>query len=358
MSGSTPSLLRRLAEWARPSTTTPRERPDVVHARQVQSSLPTLQFFTVLGLASLIASLGILADSAVTVIGAMLIAPLMKPIVATSYGITIGDGRLVARGAAVTLLGIGVTVLVAVVTEHLFELRGPTEQLLSRTQPTLLDLAVAVAAGVAATMAVTRPDVTEALPGVAVAVALVPPLCATGVSLSLTAWPLAIGSAFLFAVNLLAIVLSGSLVLLLEGYGRLRLAGPGLGFVALCLLLTSIPLKGAMRRMQIDDRAEQTVVRYLRAHYATHGAVHPNDVRRVSTEMFDDHVFVFVEIESPAGKLDERAREDIYAAIARELDRPLNLRVLLSLTEQHDLYRYEPKEGLPEYGVNAPVARR
>ena len=334
------------------------EPPEIVHQRQVTNSRLTFRFVNILGLACVIASLGLLGDSAVTVIGAMLIAPLMKPIMAFAYGITTGKYRIVARSTVSILVGIAVTILVSAGTQFLFQMREPTDQILSRMEPSLIDLGVAIAAGVAASMAVTRPDVADSLPGVAIAVALVPPLCVTGIGLSLGMWPVAIGSLLLFAVNLFAIIVCCGIVFLIDGYGVRRKAIPGILVMLVIVGLLSPPLINSMVRLHVDDDAQAVVDEYIREQYEINGSVHPKDVVHVDTLVHSDHVSIFVEVEAPRGAITETQLDELHRRLADEIDRPLNLKVQISLTEEFMKYDHLIDGKPPLYATNTLVPRR
>lgn len=170
--------LRRLVAFLRGEGETGlvrREDPTVLLAMQVSYSALSLQFLLILGLASTIASLGLMADSAVAIVGAMLIAPLMRPILAIAYGVVTGNPRMLSRAVVTLSIGVLTTVLLAWLMEQLLGLREPTTEILARTRPSMIDLGVAVAAGIAAGLASVRRNVADTLPGVAIAVALVPP---------------------------------------------------------------------------------------------------------------------------------------------------------------------------------------
>ena len=115
----------------------PQERlssADEMLAKQAASSAFTVRFFLMLALAGFIASLGLMGDSTVTIVGAMLIAPLMRPIVSVAYGLVILDGRIVFRSFITIVMGIIATIMVALFAEILFGLQQPTREMLSRTQ--------------------------------------------------------------------------------------------------------------------------------------------------------------------------------------------------------------------------------
>lgn len=172
-------------------------------------------FWVMLVLAAVIASAGVIADSTATVIGAMIIAPLATPIMGMALGIakrepgsTAKAGRFVLLGAVI-VIGIGA----------LFNLGYPGQmalldnpQVAGRTSPGLLDLLAAVATGFAGAIALARRDVAAILPGVAIAISLVPPLAVVGICLGQGAYALAVGALLLFLSNLLALVLAGTIV--------------------------------------------------------------------------------------------------------------------------------------------------
>ena len=178
-------------------------------------------FWTMLALSAVIATAGVLADSTATVIGAMIIAPLSTPIMGIALGIAKQDPRSTSRSVRFVLLGAALVVLVgvafALVLPGGFDLLG-NSQIAGRTSPGILDLIAAVATGFAGAIALARRDVAAVLPGVAIAISLVPPLAVVGVCLGQGSFALALGALVLFASNLLALVLAGTLVFTAVGY--------------------------------------------------------------------------------------------------------------------------------------------
>ena len=179
---------------------------------------PTRDFFTMTALSAGIASLGLILDSAAVIIGAMLVAPLMSAIIGMGMAIIHGDMRFLLITGTAVVKGI----VIAILTGFVFGLVNfhgeATAQILQRTSPSILDLLVALISGVAAAYALCRKNVSNSLPGVAIAVALVPPLATVGVCLSIGYWSLAIGAFKLFATNLVAIVFASALVFTSFGF--------------------------------------------------------------------------------------------------------------------------------------------
>ncbi len=179
---------------------------------------PTRDFFSMTALSAAIASLGLILDSAAVIIGAMLVAPLMSAIIGMGMAIIHGDMRFLLVTSTAVVKG----TVIAVFTGFVFGLVNfhgeATAQILQRTSPSILDLLVALISGVAAAYALCRKNVSNSLPGVAIAVALVPPLATVGVCLSIGYWGLAIGAFKLFTTNLVAIVFASALVFASFGF--------------------------------------------------------------------------------------------------------------------------------------------
>ncbi len=193
-----------------------------VYSQMRHSAKADADFYALISLSSAIATLGLLLDSGAVIIGAMLVAPLMSPILAMAQGIVQGNLMLIQRAGASTFKGMSISIGVATVITAVLPHVLPTDEILARTSPNLLDLGVALAAGAAAAWAVSRSSVAAALPGVAIAVALVPPLGVVGYGLGTSQFWISGGAFLLFLTNLAAIVLIGALVFVLLGFRPTR----------------------------------------------------------------------------------------------------------------------------------------
>jgi uncharacterized hydrophobic protein (TIGR00271 family) len=155
----------------------------------------------VLFFAILIASVGLNVNSTAVIIGAMLISPLMGPIVGVGYGAAIADAPLM-RSSALTLLGFAaVSLMTSVIYFSISPLDEPGSELMARTTPNLWDVLIAAFGGAAGMLAATRRSFTNIAPGVAIATALMPPLCTAGFGIAHQRWDIAGGAAFLFLIN-------------------------------------------------------------------------------------------------------------------------------------------------------------
>lgn len=241
------------------------ERPEQV-AKQVA-------WWTMLVLSVCIATLAVLQDSTAVVIGAMLVAPLMTPILGLAAALVSGWPRRAVGSLALIVAGAAAAVVIAFAIASWVPAVVPFDsnsQISSRVDPTLLDMLVAIAAGAAGAFATVDRRVAPSIAGVAIAVALVPPLSVVGVALAASRPGDAAGALLLFSTNFVSIVLSASVVFVLAGLAnpqRLRRQGRQVlltltPFVAAALVIL-IPLlltTDGLLSSSADGRAAQSAV--------------------------------------------------------------------------------------------------
>jgi uncharacterized hydrophobic protein (TIGR00271 family) len=270
--GLTPRLVRgawRAVFDAMP-TLTPHEQAEVSAAIR-KGATAQADFYMMIALSTIIAALGLLLNSPAVVIGAMLVAPLMSAIIGMALGIVHGDQALLLKSARTSAAGIAIAVAIGLIVGWLAPGANITAEVMARTAPNLLDLFVALAAGAAGAYALCRKEVAASLAGVAIAVALVPPLATVGITLSMMRFDLAAGSSLLFSTNLVAIAASGAVVFLLLGFAppethkRQRatlwrnLAGISALLLAIGLILATLTWQ-SLNQARID-RALQAAIR-------------------------------------------------------------------------------------------------
>lgn len=162
----------------------------------------------ILMFAILIASLGLNVNSTAVIIGAMLVSPLMGPIIGMGLSVGIGDYELLRRA----LRNYGVATVISVLTATLYFLLSPLSEarseLLARTSPTLYDVLIAFCGGAAGVLALTTKSKGQVIPGVAIATALMPPLCTAGYGLATAQWNYFFGAFYLFFINTVFIALA------------------------------------------------------------------------------------------------------------------------------------------------------
>jgi len=197
-----------------------RERFEVVNRDISDGSEPALRFYILVVVSTLIASFGLIANSTAVVIGAMLVAPLMTPIFSISLALVRGDSDLLGRAARAEIVGVSTAVTMTVVLGWLIGDFEITPEMLSRTRPNLFDLFVAILAGFAGAYAMVDEKISPALPGVAIATAIVPPLANSGLCFSLGEVNGGIGSFLLFFANFLSILIVASATFVLCGMAK------------------------------------------------------------------------------------------------------------------------------------------
>ncbi len=167
----------------------------------------------VLIFAIFIASIGLNVNSTAVIIGAMLISPLMGPIMGVGYGVGISDFSLIRK----SLSNLGVATLISLVTSTVYFMITPLttvqSELLARTTPSIWDVLIALFGGLAGIVATTRQEKSNAIPGVAIATALMPPLCTAGFGLANGNWEFVLGAFYLFTINGVFIALSSAIVI-------------------------------------------------------------------------------------------------------------------------------------------------
>ena len=240
--------------------------------------------------ASLIATLGLLANSAAVVIGAMVVAPWITPLRAAAFAILLGEVQLLGRSLRTLLVGVSTTTLLSLILGLAARLPQFGTEVLTRTAPNLLDLGIALVAGGLATYAKLRSDAVSSMAGTAIAVALVPPVCVMGLLLSHQRWSEAYGAALLFTTNLLGI-LTGGLVLMAWKDRQFRHVLRRSHLSAASFLLTGllliplgssfVSLLGQARKDNTRDIVQRTIQRFLTRETLTFGDQESVDVERV-----------------------------------------------------------------------------
>lgn len=284
----------------------PASAEDICKA-QWDAAIPFLSFYIMLSLSAVIATNGLISDSAATVIGAMIIAPLMQPIGAMAYGLATTDRWLLARATITTIGGIICTITISYLATLMVGVQTVGHEIVGRTAPTALDLVVAVAAGAAAAFAATRASIGDAIPGVAIAVALVPPLCVVGIGLALgeSAIPqiglildqsIALGAFMLFLANLAGIIFSGALVFIIQGYGRWSSALRGIIISMAVIAGLMYPLWMALDELLTRQRVHRHLVALRYERPALYQSV---VMRRLNVDVVEETIRVDVEAICP-----------------------------------------------------------
>ena len=199
-------------------------------------------YLTLMILSTLLATTGLFANSAPVIIGAMILAPLMAPIISLSMGVVRADRFLMIHSARTLVIGIFMALLFSCIYTLFIPLEQITSEMQGRLNPNLLDLMVAVFSGIAGAYANSKEEVAKSLAGVAIAVALVPPLSVTGIGLGLGNIDVIYGSFLLFVTNLVGITLSAALTFIVLGFAPIKRAKKGIFFTSILMVIIAIPL--------------------------------------------------------------------------------------------------------------------
>jgi uncharacterized hydrophobic protein (TIGR00271 family) len=205
-------------------------------------SRPTPQYLVLMVLSTLLATLGVFLDSASVVIGAMILAPLMAPMVSFSMGVLRKDGQLFYGSLRTIAVGVLLSIAAAALMTSLIPFQSMTGELAGRLRPSLLDLLVAIFSGIAAAFAKADTKIAPSLAGVAIAVALVPPLAVVGIGVGWMDGYIVSNALLLFLTNLVGIVLAATLTFLVLGYATGVKGIKSFWALGVAMLLIAIPL--------------------------------------------------------------------------------------------------------------------
>lgn len=174
----------------------------------------------ILASAIFIACIGLNTNSTAVIIGAMLISPIMGPLLTISYAFVIEDTRLLKKSLYRLLIYVIVALVVSTIYFNLSFIKNPTEELLARTNPTIFDMLIAIFGGIAGIIGITRKNHSNVIPGVAIATALMPPLCTIGYGIATLNYTYILNASILFITNAYFIILMAVIVLYLMKFHR------------------------------------------------------------------------------------------------------------------------------------------
>jgi uncharacterized hydrophobic protein (TIGR00271 family) len=186
--------------------------------RLITHSTPSQDFFLMIILATAMAAIGLLLNSAAIVIGSMLISPMLYSFLSLSLGLSISDHKLIFQSFLSIVKSLIIGIAAATIITLFFPPAGLTSEILSRINPTLAYGTIALIAGFAAAFAMVKPQLNETLPGIAIAVALIPPIAVVGIGVATLNWAVIRGSLLLFLLNAVAIIIGSIIVFSLANF--------------------------------------------------------------------------------------------------------------------------------------------
>jgi uncharacterized hydrophobic protein (TIGR00271 family) len=307
--------------------------PDLVYQEAYEGRQFDAVYFSMMIFACLIALMGLLLNSPAVIIGAMLISPLMGPILACGLALTTAEWSLGRKAVRNLGLSVAEVVLIAVLATYLSPLREATPEILARTNPNLMDLLIAFFSGLAGTVALSsRKTAFTILPGVAIATAVMPPLATVGYGLGTRQWAIARGAFMLFFTNFSAIVLSASLVFLLIGLRpQVERLGEShrllirwrIAIAAGMLLVISVPLLRTLVHAAQQANVRGQVRGTLQQAMQSHGN---RQLDSVTVELLKDTVIAAATIQT-ADYMEAGDIEQLRSAVEKQIGMPVRLQV-------------------------------
>lgn len=235
---STVGKLQRQLQRFNPALTQAERNEMVWQARK--DARTSIDYLVLIVMSAALASLGLLINSVAVIIGAMLVAPLMAPLGALSTGMATGQLDITRKAAFTLIQGVLLSLAISVLAGFVLPVDIPTTEMLARGNPTLLDAAVALVSGLVAAFAIARREIPVALAGVAIAAALMPPICVIGLGIALNNQVLAIGATLLFLTNITFIIMSENVVFLWVGMRPGRRQETQRGVIAWWLVIVAL----------------------------------------------------------------------------------------------------------------------
>ncbi|MEX0997816.1 MAG: TIGR00341 family protein [Flavobacteriaceae bacterium] len=280
----------------------------------------TNAYIVMMILSTLITAFGLYANSAPVIIGAMILAPLISPIVSFSMGLIRYDTNLLKVSFKTILIGTLASLLFASFVSVIIPLKIVTSEISARLTPTLLDLGIAVASGIAAAFAHAKEGIAKSLAGVAIAVALVPPLVVAGVGIGWMDWDVFSGAFLLYLTNLAGIIMFGGLTFLLLGFAPFKTAKKGLVYSLLIILLVCVPLTLSFYRIKQEAEITRTLE-----------GIKIEDIRLRDVRVRSGEVpVVSIKIVSPKSIPDEKLKE-IKTIIEEKINQKIILEIISAI---------------------------
>jgi uncharacterized hydrophobic protein (TIGR00271 family) len=250
----------------------------------VEGAHDSIEYYILLILSCLIAAMGLFANSTAVIIGAMLVAPLMGPVLGFSAGLLWGSRKVILK--SVFTLFKGIIIVLAITSALAYFIPGitVTSEMQSRSLPSIFDIIIALASGAVGAYAYANKKITNAISGVAISVALMPPLCTIGIGFGFGNLSLAWGAFILFAVNIVGISLAALIVFQLirlhphaydeEEFQKARKRAAGQIIISTLLLVAlSVPLVYFMS-LSFEREKEKSVIEFTIDTYMTSGRIY------------------------------------------------------------------------------------
>lgn len=281
----------------------------------------TSAFVVMMILSTVIATFGLFGNSSPVIIGAMILAPIISPIVSFSMGMVRYDINMLKKGSVTILIGTAVSLIFAAGVSLVIPLKLITSEIDARLSPTILDMGIAVASGLAAAYAHAKEEIAKSLAGVAIAVALVPPLAVAGIGIGWWNWQVFSGAFLLYATNLAGIIMFAGITFLILGFAPFKRAKLGLVYTFILIVLVMIPLSFSFNRIREeanltnlleDTKFDKVVMRDVKVRLGTPVRV---SVRLVGPSSIGDQ-----EMEEIKAQIEDRLGREIILEVVTAIE--------------------------------------
>lgn len=292
-----------------------------------ETSKPQVDFYVLIFLSTVIATFGLLMGNTAVIIGAMLVSPLMEPILGIAFSSLTRNGPFVWLSVLTVISGILFAVLLSYVLTLPFISLGLSVEILSRIKPSLLDMFIALATGFIAGYAKVRKSIGGAIYGVAISISLIPPLCVIGIGIAHGRLDIFAGSALLFLTNLVSIIFSGILAFLFLEIDYFRKSLKSLLFPGLSVLILAAPLTFGLYALQQQKRLETELEDILRAKTYTFRRI---DIISIHSDVFHEPATMEVVVRGKEGDITEKQVALVETLLRKKVGIPVELTVDLS----------------------------
>jgi uncharacterized hydrophobic protein (TIGR00271 family) len=329
-------------------------KTDALYKTYIKSELSVTYLILLVGSVG-ICTLGLLLDYSPVVIGGMLISPLMWPLMKTSIGIAGEQVLNIRRGISMLIFSTIVSGLFAAAIAYLSPVKVLTDEIITRTNPTLLDIFVALLAGGIAALAITQPRISESIAGVAIATSILPPLCVSGIGLALFYNEIFIKGLLLFVANAVSIIFIATITFTALGVKKRAEEGVrqrGIFLTLILLILTAIPLFIFLREYSFETLAygdiKETITQNLQK-------VSPNillDKIKISgTSRKSNSITVEADILIPEDislsyTQKEKIKSDIEASVQKPVNLTLRIQETISILTEEDQLTATTKQNI------------
>ncbi len=316
----------------------------------------SFSFIILLIVSSIVSTLGLIQNSPAVIIGGMIISPLMWPLMKISLGVSTERKSYLKQAASLLILSVLISIISAFLISSLSTIKHLSNEILARTTPTVLDIFVALAAGVIAAMALVQKKISDSLAGVAVATSLMPPLCVAGIGLSLFSLPTFMGGFLLFLANVVSIIFASILVFMLVGVKRdsqEHLRFKGIVTISMILLITAIPLIIAMKNYSFKVNAFDKIQRILTTEFKIISPdIYVQNVKTdLETEKLSGALHIDAELLIPEDLvINYQQKEEIISrleeSLGKKIDLKLQIQKTINLASERDLATGDTKNQL------------